>query len=280
MKPLHTALALALALAACDKMPQPKRIQATSEIEMDLLMVRMSESRALALIPRLRDRRQSADATKEIMKSIGSGEAVLIGWPFLATKSGQRAVMEQVDEFRYATEFDPPGSAKVTETTAEETGVANAPVVPATAPPVQPAPAKTTTTESVNEGSPTSFETRNVGVTFEVEPNIDPNGRTIDLNMVPQHVRLRGMRKTVVEGPQEGKKIIVEQPEFVTHKLTTSISVEDGDYTLLGVFTVADMPGQVELFILHTRIKRIEVPSSEVPPGAPTPVMLTPLGGQ
>jgi hypothetical protein len=72
----------------------------------------------------------------------------------------------------------------------------------------------------------------------------------------------------------------MEQPEFVSHKVTTSLSVQDGDYTLLGVFNVPDMPGEVELFILHTRIKRIEVPSSEVPPTAPTPVMLAPeLGG-
>lgn len=271
---------IALAVAGCEKLPQSKRIQAIDEIEMDLLIVRLQESRAVTLIPRLRDARRAEDATKEVMKMIEGGEGTLVGWPFLATKTGQRAVVEQIDEFRYATEFDPPGSAKVTETTAAETGAADPPVVPvdpATEPPVVRAPASTKTTDTANEPMATAFETRNLGVTFEVEPIIDPNGRSIDVNFVAQHTRLRGMRKVTVEGPKEGQKVTVEQPEIVTHKVTTSISVEDGDYTLLGVFNVADMPGQTELFILHTRIKRIEVPSSEVPPTAPTPIS---LGGQ
>ena len=116
--------------------------------------------------------------------------------------------------------------------------------------------------------APTAFETRNVGVTFEVEPNIQTNGRTIDLNLVPQHTRLRGMRKVTTDGPRPGDQVVVEQPEFVTHKVTTSLSVEDGDTTLLGVFSVIDMPGQIELFILRTRIKRIDVPANEPSPGA------------
>ena len=276
-----------LLLAACDKLPQSKRVQTTSEIEMDLLVVRLSDKRAMALIPQLRDRKRAADATKEVLKLVTDGEATLIGWPVLTTKSGQRAVVEQIDEFRYATEFDPAGSAKVVETHPTEPGVAAPPVVPVaphTEPPVQPKDASTITTDTVNEASPTAFETRNIGVTFEVEPNIDPNGRTIDINMVPQHVRLRGMRKVTVERPKERTSVVVEQPEFVTHKVTTSISMEDGDYALIGVFNVADMPGQMEFFILHSRIKRIEVPSSEVPPGA-TPLMIGPqgaadLGGQ
>ena len=54
--------------------------------------------------------------------------------------------------------------------------------------------------------------------------------------------------------------------------------VEDGDYTLLSVFTVPDMPGKTEFFILHTRIKRIEVPANEPPPESTPP--FAPLGGQ
>jgi hypothetical protein len=280
---LQFALLAALALAACDKIPQPKRIQVTNEIEMDLLVVRLPEARALGLIPKLRNPRQAEDATKEILKLIASREATLLGWPFLTTKAGQRTVSEQVDEFRYATEFDPPGTGKVVDFTAADAGSPLAPVVPVdprTEPPTEPAMASKRITESINAGGPTAFGTRNLGVTLEVEPNIGPDGRSIDLNIVPQHVRLRGMRKVISEGPIAGHKVVMEQPEFVSHKVTTSLSVQDGDYTLLGVFNVPDMPGEVELFILHTRIKRIEVPSSEVPPTAPTPVMLAPeLGG-
>src|SRR5207237_2853822 len=40
--------------------------------------------------------------------------------------------------------------------------------------------------------TPTAFETRNTGVTLEVEPVVGPDGITIDLNLVPQVVEFEG----------------------------------------------------------------------------------------
>jgi hypothetical protein len=190
--------------------------------------------------------------------------------------------VDQVDEFRYATEFDPPGRSIVTksvkpvgeseadgaaenqnpkgpstilETTAgTENKDAGAPV------PETEGSDVVETTTNVHYGTPTAFETRNVGVMLEIEPVLGPDGRTIDISLVPQHVRFLGMRKAIVEHTGTEDKVIVEQPEFLTNKVTTSIQVVDGEHTLLGVFKVNDPPGTVELFILHTQLKKIEVP--------------------
>ena len=53
----------------------------------------------------------------------------------------------------------------------------------------------TTTTVAlpvVGPSTPSNFETRNTGVTLEVEPVVGPDGVTIDLNLVPQVVEFEG----------------------------------------------------------------------------------------
>src|SRR5207253_3890259 len=44
----------------------------------------------------------------------------------------------------------------------------------------------------VTPTTPQTFETRNTGVTLEVEPVVGPDGTTIDLNLVPQVVEFEG----------------------------------------------------------------------------------------
>ncbi|MGZ5537763.1 MAG: type II secretion system protein GspD, partial [Chthoniobacterales bacterium] len=98
----------------------------------------------------------------------------------------------------------------------------------------------------VTPTTPTAFETRNTGVTLEVEPVVGPDGQTIDLNLVPQVVEFEGfinygspiqttstnilgVTSTVVLTPN-----IINQPVFSTRKVTTSVSVWDGQTVVLG----------------------------------------------
>src|SRR5438105_3519553 len=94
----------------------------------------------------------------------------LLSAPRVTTKSGQRAVIEIVREFRYATQFSPP---QVPTFSGGGSGTTVAPAV-------------------VTPTTPTAFETRNTGVTLEVEPVVGPDGVTIDLNLVPQVVEFEG----------------------------------------------------------------------------------------
>jgi general secretion pathway protein D len=155
----------------------------------------------------------------------------LLSAPRVTTKSGQRAVIEIVREFRYPTQFQAPqipttfgGSNNPNVSLGNSTG-GTFPVTPTT---------------------PTGFETRNTGVTLEVEPVVGPDGITIDLNLVPQVVEFEGfinygspirtssvnalgMAQTVELTPN-----IINQPVFSTRKVTTSVSVWDGQTVVLG----------------------------------------------
>ena len=79
-------------------------------------------------------------------------------------------MIEVVVEFRYPTEFEPPKVPNI----AVGFGGAGAGYTP------------------VTPTTPTTFETRNTGVTLEVEPVVGPDGETIDLNLAPQVVEFDG----------------------------------------------------------------------------------------
>ncbi len=157
----------------------------------------------------------------------------LLSSPSVTTKSGQRATIEIIREFIYPVEFDPPqvpqsvngGAAVVTPTT------------------------------------PTAFETRNTGVTLEVEPIVGPDGYTIDLNLIPQVVEFEGFVNygspiNSVNVPDLGfpdffgdvvftgsafqpqttllTENRIDQPIFATRKVTTSVTIWDGQTVGLG----------------------------------------------
>jgi general secretion pathway protein D len=155
----------------------------------------------------------------------------LLSSPRVTTKSGQRAVVEVIEEFRYPTEFQPPQIPQTVGATGGVVGVATSssgsfPVTPTT---------------------PTAFETRNTGVTLEVEPAIGPDNFTIDLNLVPQVVEFEGFInygspiQTTSTNPLTGVSStnvitpnVINQPIFSTRKVTTSVSVFDGSTVVLG----------------------------------------------
>jgi general secretion pathway protein D len=105
----------------------------------------------------------------------------------------------------------------------------------------------------VTPTTPTAFETRNTGVTLEVEPVVGPDGITIDLNLVPQVVEFEGFINygspifspttsfinqvtggIVSSPPSVITPNVINQPIFSTRKVTTSVSVWDGQTVVLG----------------------------------------------
>src|SRR5436309_4447616 len=169
----------------------------------------------------------------------------LLSAPKVTTKSGQRAIIEIVREFRYPTTFTPPQVPSISTTATTTTIVGQNPVVPVVAAPT----------------TPQAFETRNTGVTLEVEPVVGPDGVTIDLNLVPQVVEFEGFINygspifssggSLVTGIFNsvgdliGQNIfpvapvlltanVINQPIFSTRKVTTSVSVYDGATVVLG----------------------------------------------
>jgi general secretion pathway protein D len=153
----------------------------------------------------------------------------LLSAPKVTTKSGQRAIIEVVREFRYPRTYTPPQVPSIGTTTT--TGSQVVPVV-------------------VTPTTPQDWETRNTGVTLEVEPVVGGDATTIDLNLVPQVVEFEGFINygspinavgvNTIGGaistsvPVILTQNVINQPVFSTRKVTTSVSVYDGQTVVLG----------------------------------------------
>ncbi|WP_009960176.1 Amuc_1098 family type IV pilus outer membrane protein [Verrucomicrobium spinosum] len=154
----------------------------------------------------------------------------LMSAPSVTTRSGQRATVEVIREFIYPTEFDPPqipqnfGATSSTSTTGTSS-TSSFPVTPTT---------------------PTAFEMRPVGVRLEVDPVIGPDGYTIDLNLAPEVTEFEGFinygspintASTDALGNPTTVTLTenkIEQPVFSTRKVTTAVTVWDGQTVAMG----------------------------------------------
>jgi general secretion pathway protein D len=163
-----------------------------------------------------------------VLRALNQQKGVdLVSAPKVTTKSGQRATIQIVREFRYPTEYDLP---QVTQTP----GSIYTPATPTT---------------------PTSFETKPVGITLEVEPTVGPDGYTIDLILSPRVVEFDGFINygspintvvTLVSGgvapnifPSLSRNFVVTQnvinkPVFSTREVTTEVTVYDGQTVVIG----------------------------------------------
>jgi general secretion pathway protein D len=156
----------------------------------------------------------------------------LLSAPSVTTKSGQRAIIEVIRELRYPGTYTPPQVPSISSTTGT-TVIGAAAAVPVVVTPTTPA----------------TWETRNTGVTLEVEPVVGGDATTIDLNLIPQVVEFEGFINygspifavgvNTAAGISISNSVIltpnvINQPVFSTRKVTTSVSVYDGQTVVLG----------------------------------------------
>jgi general secretion pathway protein D len=155
----------------------------------------------------------------------------LLSAPSVTTKSGQRAIVEVVREFRYPRTYTQPQVPSISSTTGTQLVGGTVPVV-------------------VTPTTPQDWETRNTGVTLEVEPVVGGDSTTIDLNLIPQVVEFEGFINygspinavgvqtlagaITTSVPVELTANVINQPVFSTRKVTTSVSVYDGQTVVLG----------------------------------------------
>jgi type II secretory pathway component GspD/PulD (secretin) len=156
----------------------------------------------------------------------------LLSSPSVTTKSGQRAIIEVIRELRYPRTYTAPQVPSISSTTGTTVigGASTVPVV-------------------VTPTTPQDWETRNTGVTLEVEPVVGGDSTTIDLNLIPQVVEFEGFINygspinavgvntamgISISQPVELTPNVINQPVFSTRKVTTSVSVYDGQTVVLG----------------------------------------------
>ena len=144
--------------------------------------------------------------------------------PSVTAKSTQKATIEIIREFIYATEYEPPqlpqqnNNANLLGGGGGNAGFAT-------------------------PSTPSAWETRNTGVTLEIEPTIADNNYVIDLRFVPEIVEFEGFINygSPIKSPSTdvfGNPTTVvisdnriEMPVFSTRRVNTSLSIYDG-YTV------------------------------------------------
>lgn len=158
----------------------------------------------------------------------------LMSAPKVTTKSGHKAIVRVVREFPYPTEFNPPEPPPPSTSSSSGGSVVRI-------------PGSIITGGVVTPTTPTAFETRNLGVTLEVEPVVGPDGYTIDLNLSPEVVEFDGFVNygSPIFGARYNNLTfaidtpvltanVINQPIFSVRKVTTSVSIWDGQTIALG----------------------------------------------
>lgn len=155
--------------------------------------------------------------------------------PSVTARPGQKATIEIIREFIYPTEYEPPelpnqvggniGGGGLIGGIGGGGGGGGFPVTPAT---------------------PTAFETRNTGVTLEIEPNVGSNDFVIDLRFAPEIVEFEGFINygSPITSPATdafGNPVTVtitenriEMPVFSSRRVSTGITIYDGHTVAVG----------------------------------------------
>jgi hypothetical protein len=186
---------------------------------------------ALRLVPTIRNPRTAPQAIAELETMIANGTATLHGRPVLWMSDKTEGEMKCVEELRFPTEEVPFAGGQST---------GNATILPAP-PRILPS--------YPGIDVPRAIETRNLGLTLEIEPMVSRDGRTVTVNISTQHNWLKHWNRVLDKPGATGG--IFEQPQIRTFKTTTSIDVLSGEWALLGIFAGATPAGQIELSLLR-----------------------------
>ncbi|NNC88969.1 MAG: type II and III secretion system protein [Akkermansiaceae bacterium] len=148
--------------------------------------------------------------------------------PSVTARPGQKATIEIIREFIYPTEYEPPELPNQVGTTGGLGAGGNAGIFP------------------VTPATPTAFETRNTGVTLEIEPNVGANDYVIDLRFAPEIVEFEGFINygspiTSPASDMMGNPVTVtitenriEMPVFSSRRVSTGITIYDGHTVAVG----------------------------------------------
>jgi general secretion pathway protein D len=153
----------------------------------------------------------------------------------VVTRPGQLAKMEQVREFIYPTEYDPPEIPN-------QFGIDSITIIGDGLGPISGRGSAFPATPA----TPTAFETRKVGKSIEVEPTVAADNKTISLNVLMDFTEFSGFINygtpiidsgSLINGqPSVATANEILMPVFDAIKETTSITIWDGQTVAIGGF--------------------------------------------
>lgn len=202
-------------------------------IRTELLVAEVPQALGLPLRSQLRNDATVMQGVGKLSSLIGSGQAKLIGAVTTWSLSGDRSVSEAVEEIRYQTEFNPPvgpmGFGALREMDLEISFDA-------------------AFRKPSGIDVPTSFETRNTGVTLEAEANAFNEGRSVHLSFTAQRVQFLTMRPTLVVKRDDQR---LAAPIFRNNRTTTQIDVASGAWKLVAFHLIGGEIPAVEFMLIR-----------------------------
>jgi len=174
-------------------------------------------------------KRDAADATAlrvKLAEMVDQDRAEVVETMMVVGRSGKKATSESVQEFILPVAYEPPRLPTPGRTRLPPEDIVRIRLrIPLT---------------------PTAFETRNLGSTFEAAPKLRGDGRTIDLSLAPEMVLPAGyavhQEFTAIGGHQHQARM----PIFVTERVNTAVTCRDGQYVLVTVLTPSDEAGEID----------------------------------
>ena len=165
----------------------------------------------------------TTDLRKNVQAMVEKNEAKVIDTQMVSVPTGQKATSESKHEFIYPTEYEGP-SPEAALKKAIDYG-SSFPSNPAT---------------------PTAFETRNLGSSFEAEATVGEDNQVIDFRVSSEFLWHTGDVVWQEWEVENGKSLTVKMPDFYVVAVNGSGVCISGQYSLLSVVSPKGAKGEVD----------------------------------
>jgi len=185
--------------------------------------IEVSHTALTELLAKPRTSANDTDLRAACAELVKKNEAQILETAIVNAKSGHKTTAESITEYIYPTEWEPPYTSEIHD---KKDG-------------------KTEITETGN-GAPlgTTFDTKNLGCTLEIEPNVGENDKIIDLRISPELIYLDGHSHWGTWESDE-HKVEVKAPNFFVLRLSTGITLVSGQPQLVAAMSPKDQFGKV-----------------------------------
>ncbi len=178
---------------------------------------------------------------KTVAELVKGGEASVLETMMVVAREGGKATIQSNREFIYPTEYEPPEIPTEVDLPDKKGGLTPDDIK--------------ALWMMATPATPTAFDTRNLGSTLEVESDIDPSEKLIDLKFTPEIVWHTGSTVWVERKDGLGNVSKIEMPEFYKLSVSTEITCVNGQFNLVAVLSpknqngITDMTRKVMVFV-------------------------------
>ncbi|MEI9894579.1 MAG: hypothetical protein WDN28_12015 [Chthoniobacter sp.] len=169
---------------------------------------------------------------------IKAKEATVLAWPMLRTSDGCPAVAECQFEKRYLTNFVPPRMPQTLS------GIPEAKRPPGHRP-------------FAHDALPPAVETRNIGVTLEVQPRVLEDGKRVYLDLRSQWSDLVELKMWGNVLTALGTVVQVPEPLFSDTKSRLDLNLRSGERQLIAVHNLAKPANGYELDLIRVVVTKV-----------------------